>query len=140
MHEHHVLVIHTSEKLAYLLEARTCSVGRDAMNAIVLDAPSISRQQALFLRVPKAEGATYRLIDGNSEGTPSLNGTWINGKSSSSAELKTGDLITFGTKIRATYMVVPRSQANLERYLEAKQIHSIKDAPSDQKATVVAKL
>lgn len=138
MNESHALVIHTPEGSAYLLESRACSIGRDQKNAIVIDTPSVSRQHALLLRVPRGSKNIYRLIDGNAQGIPSRNGTLVNGERCSSRELTHGDLISFGTEIRATYMVIPSVQANMKRYLEAKQIHRINDAPTDAKSTVVA--
>lgn len=138
MREHHVLVVHTQEALAYILEARVCSVGRDEKNAIVLNKSYVSRQHAMFLRVPTTHGGySYQLIDGNLEGTPSSNGTFVNGKRCSSSDLETGDLINFGPNLRATYMIIAGTKVNLERYLEAQQIHSIKEDPLNTEITEI---
>lgn len=50
-----------------VLEATTCTVGRDFSNAIVLHSMSVSRQHAILLRVttPKTTNHFFRLIDGN---------------------------------------------------------------------------
>ncbi|MGB7416217.1 MAG: FHA domain-containing protein [Thermosynechococcaceae cyanobacterium] len=131
-------MIHNHGGLAYSLEANVCAIGRDQTNAIVLNKPSISRQHAMLMRVPLEQGSyTYRLVDGNAKGILSKNGIFINGKRCSSEQLMNGDMITFGPDIRATYMIAPRSQVDLERYPEAKQIYSIKEEVLDARATTV---
>ncbi len=136
--ESYILVIHNNEGLAFRLEASICSIGRDKRSAIVLNHPSMSRQHAILMREPVSQGCySYKLVDGNAKGQLSKNGIFINGKRYSSKKLQNGDMITFGPKIRATYMIIPNSQVNGDRYLEAKQIYSIKEESHDVQTTMI---
>ncbi|NCJ06282.1 FHA domain-containing protein [Synechococcales cyanobacterium C] len=140
--ERHVLVVDALQNRAFVLEAATYSIGRDVTNAIVINNASVSRQHALLLRlpVPGTHLYRYRLVDGNAQGKPSVNGIFINGQRCSSCELKNGDLITFGLDIQATYLKVEMPADAFVEYLEAIQFHSIKSGPVSPKETMIAAL
>lgn len=81
--ERHLLVIQDdSGSRAIALEAATYSLGRDPSNAIVLHSKTVSRRHAILLRLPNPEtkGYRYRLMDGDSKGNRSANGTRVNNK------------------------------------------------------------
>ncbi len=138
--ERHVLVVDDDNgRRSIALDAATYSLGRDQTNAIVLESKSVSRQHALLLRlpVPETAGYRYRLVDGNSEGRPSVNGVMVNGKRCSSHNLANGDLIVFGRYVKASYMIVSMGQAEFIKYLDMINFQSIKSEPINAKETVV---
>jgi pSer/pThr/pTyr-binding forkhead associated (FHA) protein len=137
--ERHVLIVNSDERRAYALEAAAYSVGRDASNAIVLDFETVSRQHALFLRVPNpiTHRYEYRVIDGNAEGKPSANGLFINGKQIKSQTLKNGDSIEFGQHVKVAYLTLSMGEAEFVNYLESISYQSLKSELIDTKATMV---
>ncbi len=138
--ERHVLILNmVGERRAIALEAAAYSVGRDESNAIVLDFETVSRQHAILLRVP-VPGTTnyrYRLVDGNANGKPSTNGTFVNGKRISSHELHHGDVILFGRKAKASYMIVSMADTEFSQYLQSIAFQSIKSDLRGAKETLV---
>jgi pSer/pThr/pTyr-binding forkhead associated (FHA) protein len=138
--ERHVLIVDDDNgRRSIALDAATYSLGRDQTNAIVLESKSVSRQHALLLRlpVPETAGYRYRLVDGNSEGRPSVNGVMVNGKRCSSYNLTNGDVIVFGRHVKASYMMVSMGQAEFIKYLDMINFQSIKSEPINAKETVV---
>jgi FHA domain len=138
--ERHVLVVDDDNgRRSIALDAATYSLGRDQTNAIVLESKSVSRQHALLLRlpVPETAGYRYRLVDGNSEGRPSVNGVMVNGKKCSSHNLTNGDVIVFGRHVKAAYMVASMGQAEFIKYLDMINFQSIKSEPMNAKETVI---
>lgn len=138
--ERHVLIIDGLQgRQAIALEAAAYSVGRDLTNAIVLDFDTVSRQHAIFLRVPVpgTNQYRYRLVDGNADGKPSTNGTFINGKRCLSEQLHHGDTILFGRKIKAAYLTVAMAENEFSSYLESIAFQSIKSQTLSPKETLV---
>lgn len=138
--ERHVLIIDGLQgRQAIALEAAAYSVGRDLTNAIVLDFETVSRQHAIFLRVPVpgTNQYRYRLVDGNADGKPSTNGTFINGKRCLSEQLNHGDTILFGRKIKAAYLTVAMAENEFSSYLESIAFQSIKSQTLSPKETLV---
>lgn len=135
---HHLLIIdEEKERRIVKLTDVAYSIGRDATNAIVLNEQSTSRQHAMLVRVPiPHQGHRYRIIDGNSQGKPSANGIFINGKSYSMRELDTRDIILFGKGVKATYLTLEMGQAELHNYLESLSYKSLKSDAIDTKATI----
>ncbi len=88
-----------------ILEATTCTVGRDSTNTIVLYSMLVSRQHAILLRMttPDTDSHFFRLIDGNLQGKRSTNGIEVNSQTCFSHDLKHGDLIVFGGEVNARY-------------------------------------
>jgi len=138
--ERHVLILNlVGGRRAIALEAAAYSLGRDESNAIVLDFETVSRQHAILLRVP-VPGTTnyrYRLVDGNANGKPSTNGTFVNGKRISSHELHHGDVILFGRKAKASYMMVSMADTEFSQYLQSIDFQSIKSDLRGAKETLV---
>lgn len=122
------------------LDAATYSLGRDPSNAIVLTCKSISRKQALLLRLPtdKPQDYRYRLMDGDSAGNPSKNGVLVNGRPCRTRDLQSGDQIVFAGRIKVFYQVLPIAQTGFLKYLDLKEVdfHSIKLAARDAVATL----
>jgi pSer/pThr/pTyr-binding forkhead associated (FHA) protein len=137
--EHHVLIVNGQRRRAIALEAAAYSLGRDPTNAIVLDFETVSRQHAILLRlpIPQTRRYYYRLIDGNTEGKPSANGIIVNGQRCSSHDLVNGDIIGFGSKITASYLVVSMGEAEFLNYLESITYQSLKVGPINSKETMV---
>lgn len=137
--DHHVLTIEDdSGSRTLILEAATYSLGRDASNAIVLKGKGVSRQHALLLRLPGANGYQYRVVDGNSEGKASANGVLVNGKRATSHNLKHKDEIYFGSKVRAVYEVVAMENSQFLQYLESANYQSIKSSPKTGTSTTIS--
>lgn len=88
-----------------ILEATTCTVGRDSTNTIVLYSILVSRQHAILLRMttPDTDSHFFRLIDGNLQGKRSTNGIKVNNHTCFSHDLKHGDLIVFAGEVNARY-------------------------------------
>ncbi|MDS3861603.1 FHA domain-containing protein [Thermosynechococcaceae cyanobacterium BACA0444] len=138
--EHHVLIIQDLKgKRTIHLQAATYSIGRDKSNAIVVEAPDISRQHALLLRLPKqgGEGYHYRLVDGNARGRLSANGVFVNGTRSKTHNLLHGDQILLGSDVRIAYEVLTMAKAEFIRYLEQIRFQSIKSIPLTGTETLV---
>lgn len=115
------------------LEANTYTIGRHPSNSIVLKSPMISRQHAVLLRIvdPSSGNFLFRLVDGNLEGKPSVNGTMVNGKPCQSCILKHCDVIVFGGEVRARYHVVTNvSDSTFTRYAQAVQIDELSEEDS----------
>ncbi|MFN4858526.1 MAG: FHA domain-containing protein, partial [Pseudanabaena sp.] len=97
-----------SRKLA--LDGLKYTIGRDVNNNIQLYSRFVSRQHAVLLRVP-GEGGKYsfRIIDGDLSGKPSVNGVIINHhlKVVSSYDLRNGDVITLAPNVELTYLGSP---------------------------------
>lgn len=88
-----------------ILEATTCTIGRDSTNSIVLHSILVSRQHAILLRMttPETDTHLFRLIDGNLQGKRSTNGIAVNNQVCFSHDLKHGDSIVFGGDVSAKY-------------------------------------
>ena len=138
--ERHVLVIDDHECGVFSLEAATYSIGRDASNAIALNDKSISRQHALLLRmpIPKTDRYKYHIMDGDSKGQSSTNGTLVNGQPCRSRELSNGDIIQFGQSVCASYLIFDGEESEFHNYIQSTSFRSIKSQLIDSKATVLA--
>lgn len=103
--QHWLEIEDNAGKRVVVLEAATCTLGRDSSNSIVLQSKLVSRQHAILLRVttPGTANHFFRIIDGNLQGKPSTNGIRINKKSCFSHDLKHGDEIEFAGDVSATY-------------------------------------
>lgn len=136
--EQHILVIDDHDCGVFALDAATYSIGRDSNNAIVLNDPSVSRRHALLLRmpIPGENRYRYRLIDGNSKGKPSTNGTIVNGEPCQSHELIKGDSIQFGKNSFCTYLIISGEETEISQYLNSAEFQSIKGGVTDPKATL----
>ncbi len=138
----HVLVVDDRNgRRAIALDAVTFSLGRDPSNSIVLDSTAISRQHAILLRVPNADGTIiYRILDGNSEGKPSLNGIMVNGRKCLAKDLADGDEILFGGKVKAQYCVRQLTEEQYNQYIQSVSYRSVKSGVSDPRITIAEQL
>lgn len=135
--ERHVLVIDDGNRRAISLDAAAYTMGRDPSNAILLSSSTISRRHAMLLRlpIPGENRYRYRLIDGDAKGKPSVNGIFINQQRCSSHELVNGDTLSFGRKIRASYLTVTMAEAEFTKYLESIEFYRFKPNLVNPEAT-----
>lgn len=113
MGAYHLLSIQMSgSEQVILLESSTYSIGRHEANSIVLNSSAISRHHATLLRFsdPKTKKYYFRIVDGDLNGKPSLNGISVNGRRCSSHDLKNQDIIDFSEDIKITYYHVSSSE------------------------------
>ena len=110
---YHLLVIEDRKaKRIVSLEKYVYSLGRHLSNAIIIDDHQVSRHHATLLRlIDETDGHFYKIIDGSLEGTKSRNGVFVNGRPCLSHPLKHGDLIEFGSRAKAFYLVVSQELA-----------------------------
>ncbi|MEA5465695.1 ATP-binding protein [Leptothoe sp. PORK10 BA2] len=130
----HLLIIEDDAgKRAVSLQADSGSIGRDASNSIVLNSQEVSRQHAILLRVtrPGKDDYEFRIIDGNLQGKPSTNGLFINGRQRSSHNLRHGDEIVFGAKVKVRYQVVAEDK-------DVQWLLSGSDEAAEYMATLIA--
>jgi diguanylate cyclase (GGDEF)-like protein/PAS domain S-box-containing protein len=109
---YHLLSIQSGgSEQVILLESSTYSIGRHEANSIVLNSSAISRHHATLLRLsdPKTKKYYFRIVDGDLNGKPSLNGISINDRRCSSHDLQNQDVITFSDDIKITYYHVSNS-------------------------------
>ncbi|MFS8882049.1 FHA domain-containing protein [Synechococcus sp. R55.3] len=135
----HVLVIDDEQgRRAVALSAATYSIGRDPSNAIVIHSAAVSRQHALLLRLPHKDGQyTYRLLDGNIEGKRSTNGISVNGQRCLSWDLKDGDQILLGDRVRMQYCIRRLSDEDFQQYLQSVSFRSVKAEVVDRRSTTL---
>ncbi|MDX2272427.1 MAG: FHA domain-containing protein [Cyanobacteriota bacterium] len=138
----HVLVIDDDAGRRSLdLSGITCTIGRDPSNAIVLNSSGVSRQHAILLRVPTANGQFfYRIFDGNAEGKRSTNGILVNGQRCASHDLRDGDHISFGSNVEAQYYIREMTDQDFSRYLEAVAYRSVKSETVDPRTTTMQRM
>jgi diguanylate cyclase (GGDEF)-like protein/PAS domain S-box-containing protein len=113
----HVLVVEDPKgKRIIKLDKNIYSLGRAAKNTIVIHSPIVSRYHATLLRIPNPEEENYlfQIIDGDLQGNRSANGLLINGKRCLSKTLHHNDMITFGSKAQAKYIVGDYDSAEKE--------------------------
>ena len=139
--ERHVLILEGKQRRHFILDAQTYSIGRDRTNAIVIKDASISRKHAMLVRVPDSQKThhTYRLIDGDFEGKPSGNGTFVNQNKTSSHTLQDGDLIRLGPSVKAKYKITDAARLPIN-FQKAVQSHKIQSNAIDSKQTIVGEL
>ena len=138
----HLLVVSDRRgKRCIPLEVATYSLGRDRGNSIVLNAPSISRQHALILRIttPNRNTAFFRIIDGSLNGKRSTNGLSINGKKCLTHDLKHGDTINFGGGVKVKYYAVSNLlDGEFSQFCEAEDVSGFLASSIDSFKTVIA--
>ncbi|MEM7773545.1 MAG: EAL domain-containing protein [Cyanobacteria bacterium P01_E01_bin.6] len=137
----HVLEINNHEKChRIVLEGVTYSIGRWSRNAIVIDAPEISRQHAILLRlaVPDSNHHVFRLVDGNLKGQQSTNGVFVNGRKQSSHILRHGDEIDFGGRTKARYYCTLKSESTDQSLGKADTVDPFETLMVEQTITATA--
>jgi signal transduction histidine kinase len=118
-----VLVVEdTKGKRLINLDKNIYSIGRDSKNSIVIYSKLVSRHHATMLRITDTENSNYlfQILDGDLQGNHSTNGLIINGKPCLSKHLQHQDLIIFGGKAHANYLVVDAdlSESEILEYYE----------------------
>ncbi|MGF1481055.1 MAG: EAL domain-containing protein [Cyanophyceae cyanobacterium] len=134
----HLLVIEEPEYQHQItLEENTYSIGRHSSNSIVLLSRVVSRYHATLLRVkyPEEHRETFWLIDGDLQGKRSVNGVFVNGKQCLSHELQNGDVITFGGKVQATYLIADSTSSEPK---PTKQPPRLKERSKDEDNIITA--
>lgn len=106
---HHILVIEDEKSRRVIhLEEELYSIGRDAVNTIVIYDRQVSRFHACLVREKesKTNNITYKIKDGDLKGNISTNGLNINGKPCIAHELKHGDIVRFAGQAKAIYYII----------------------------------
>ncbi|MBR8827216.1 MAG: EAL domain-containing protein [Gomphosphaeria aponina SAG 52.96 = DSM 107014] len=143
----HTLTIETGNKSKkILLEEQVYSLGRHSSNAIILSDSKVSRNHGTLLQVKyKDQDEVFWIIDGDLKGNRSTNGLFVNGKRCLSHELKSGDVILFGSgAVRGKYEMVYHASSTLIKYINPNQkltAERRKKSPlgnEEDKSTVVA--
>ncbi len=126
-------------KRIVVLQAATCTVGRDLTNSIVLNSKLVSRQHAILLRVttPANERHFFRIIDGNLQGKPSANGITVNNQGCFSHDLKPADVIIFAGDVKATYYN-SASSADLQVKASKSEMADVRSNSSTSALTAIA--
>ncbi len=102
--EEHILIVTDGKGHREIkLKDEVYSLGRGVQCSIILQSQFISRHHATLVRRKEEERNCYRLIDGDSQGNPSVNGLLINGKKVRFHDLKHGDKVIFGPQVEAVY-------------------------------------
>jgi len=94
---HYLALDDGEERKLLALEQRITHIGRGFSCEVVLEDQSVSRRHAIITR----KRDTVRILDDRSS-----NGTYVNGRQVSEAELSDGDVIVLGRVILA-YLEVP---------------------------------
>ena len=106
----HILVIEDLKcKRTVYLDDEAYSIGRHSNNSIVLHSKQVSRYHATLVRKgePQTNNYSFWLLDGDlQERKKSNNGISVNGKKRLVHELKHGDLINFGSDVKAYYHII----------------------------------
>ncbi|MDX1978494.1 MAG: FHA domain-containing protein [Pseudanabaenaceae cyanobacterium bins.68] len=104
---HTLLITDAKGSRTFVLSGLKYTIGRDESNDIQLHSRFVSRQHAVMLRVPAPEPGKYsfRIIDGDVSGKPSVNGVLLNHQQKiSSHVLCHGDIITLAPNVQLIYM------------------------------------
>ncbi len=102
--EEHILIVTDGKGHREIkLKDEVYSLGRGVQCSIILQSQFVSRHHATLVRRKEEERNCYRLIDGDSQGNPSVNGLLINGKKVRFHDLKHDDKVIFGPQVEAVY-------------------------------------
>jgi pSer/pThr/pTyr-binding forkhead associated (FHA) protein len=93
----YLLVEDGAERRLLPLAAQTTSIGRGVSADVIVSDHTVSRRHALIVR----RGSATRVLDDRS-----TNGTWVNGRRVTEADLADGDVIVLG-RVVVTFSVVP---------------------------------
>ncbi|MEH1836771.1 MAG: EAL domain-containing protein [Nostoc sp.] len=130
----HLLVIQDLQgRRTVPLRETTYSLGRHFANTIVLASRSVSMQHAILLRVtvPETDQYGFQIIDGNYKGKASTNGLFVNGTKCFSHNLRTGDVIAFGSnQAQAKYYAI--SNISEQAFLESCDVEDLSGFLSEQ--------
>ncbi|MGF2037514.1 MAG: EAL domain-containing protein [Nostoc sp. CmiVER01] len=130
----HLLVIQDLQgRRTVPLQETTYSLGRHPANTIILSSRSVSMQHAILLRVtvPETDQYGFQIIDGNYKGKGSTNGLFVNGTKCSSHNLRSGDVIAFGSnQAQAKYYAI--SNISEQAFSESFDVEDLSGFLSEQ--------
>ncbi len=140
--ERHLLTIREGRnETTYVLDASAYSIGRDPTCAIVLTSKSVSRKHAILLRTPEPSSNRYRyrIIDGDSQGRPSVNGIQVNNQPCKEKKLEHKDYIVFGNQeeVQAQYRIEQAAALVPGETVRVAQYRSLKAHDPDSCPTIV---
>ena len=137
---YHVLIIEDFQgKRAIPLTYATYSVGRDERNTIVIQDPAVSRHHIILIRMPLPNRQyCYRVVDGDANGKPSLNGIMLNNAPCKKKDLEPGDNIRLGEVTSITYHLQQMTPDEFEYYFKQKEMEyrSIQEEATDPVGTM----
>ncbi|MBD2246861.1 EAL domain-containing protein [Nostoc sp. FACHB-888] len=130
----HLLVIQDLQgQRTVPLQETTYSLGRHPANTIILSSRSVSMQHAILLRVtvPETDQYGFQIIDGNYKGKASTNGLFVNGAKCFSHNLRSGDMIAFGSnQAQAKYYAI--SNISEQAFSESCDVEDLSGFLSEQ--------
>ncbi|MDZ8224348.1 EAL domain-containing protein [Nostoc sp. ChiVER01] len=130
----HLLVIQDLQgRRTVPLQETTYSLGRHPANTIILSSRSVSMQHAILLRVtvPETDQYGFQIIDGNYKGKGSTNGLFVNGTKCFSHNLRSGDVIAFGSnQAQAKYYAI--SNISEQAFSESFDVEDLSGFLSEQ--------
>ncbi len=104
-----LLISDTRGKRKISLGASRYTIGRQTDNTIQIYSKFVSKHHAALLRIPRSEPGKYlyRILDGGTDGKPSVNGVTINRQTKvNSYDLQHGDVITLAPDVELKYLVL----------------------------------
>lgn len=106
--QNHLLIIEDGKgRRKFILGKSRYSIGRDRKCDIRLASLFVGRHHANLVQRLHEDGSYhYRIVDGDFEGKPSVNGILINGHKLQGHDLKNEDVIVFGPSVRMIYFVL----------------------------------
>lgn len=109
--DHFLIIEDDKGRQEVLLQEPTYSIGRSPECDIRLRSQFVSRHHAMLYRKVREDGSNYyRIVDGDAESKPSVNGLLINGRKDASCDLKHGDEVVFGPQVFAIYQYRQRDK------------------------------
>ncbi|HEY9860646.1 MAG TPA: FHA domain-containing protein [Candidatus Obscuribacterales bacterium] len=106
--QNHLLIIEDGKGRRKLVLGKSrYSIGRDHKCDIRLASLFVGRHHATLVQQLHEDGSySYRIIDGDREGKPSVNGLLINGHKLQGHDLRNEDVVVFGPCVRIIYFVL----------------------------------
>ncbi len=114
--QNHLLIIEDGKGRRKLVLGKSrYSIGRDRKCDIRLASLFVGRQHANLVQQLHEDGSySYRIIDGDREGKPSVNGLLINGHKRQGHDLRNEDVVVFGPCVRIIYFVLENETLDLD--------------------------
>jgi hypothetical protein len=97
-----------------ILIAPTYSIGRSTKRDIRLFSTFVSQHHATLVQQSREDGSSYyRIIDGNLEGKPSINGLLINENKLQAHNLEDGDVVVLGPQASLFYFTKEKEDESI---------------------------
>nr|WP_290222694.1 FHA domain-containing protein [Trichocoleus desertorum] len=114
--QNHLLIIEDTKGWRKLVLGKPrYSIGRDRKCDIRLSSLFVGRHHANLVQQLHDDGSySYRIVDGDLEGKPSVNGLLVNGHKLQGHDLKNEDIVVFGPCVRITYFVLENDTLDLD--------------------------